>query len=102
MHEAIGEDIAESSCFLMVTLHFRRVNSTIVWRYSRPCNKLPRGGARKRGEPKQGTMYRPPTRKDGRLESRTRGPGGSGPPDLYFCEVKLPGAGGAEPGQVVA
>src|SRR5260370_40381251 len=56
MHEAIGEDIAESSCFLMVTLHFRRVNSTIVWRYSRPYNKLPRGGARKRGEPKQGTI----------------------------------------------
>src|SRR6266851_3234909 len=75
MHEAIGEDIAESSCFLMVTLWFRRVNSTIVWRYSRPYNKLPRGGARKRGEPKQGTMYRAPTRKDGRLKSRTGGPG---------------------------
>jgi hypothetical protein len=31
MHEAIGEDIAESRCFLMVTLRFGRVNSAVVW-----------------------------------------------------------------------
>jgi hypothetical protein len=34
MHEAVGEGIAESSCFVMVTLQFRRVNGTVVWGYA--------------------------------------------------------------------
>jgi len=37
MREAIGEDIAESSCFLMVTLDFGRVNSTVVWCCAAPA-----------------------------------------------------------------
>ncbi len=74
MHEAIGDDIAESSCFLMVTLQFRRVNSTIVWRCSCPYNKLEGEGAGKRGELKKGTILTGSGQVISCLQSRTGGP----------------------------